>query len=124
METVGTGTSDAGGRVGLSSSDAAHRLLELGPNAVPKARPPSPVRLLLGQMVHFFALLLWAAAVLAWIADMPELAVAIAVVVVVNGAFAFLQEYRADKAGEKLLREKDETIANSRRLKLKLRFAA
>ncbi|GHH77983.1 ATPase [Promicromonospora soli] len=54
-------------------------------------------------MVHFFALLLWAAAVLAWIADMPELAVAIAVVVVVNGAFAFLQEYRADKAGQKLL---------------------
>jgi P-type E1-E2 ATPase len=54
-------------------------------------------------MVHFFALLLWAAAVLAWIADMPELAVAIAVVVVVNGVFAFLQEYRADKAGQKLL---------------------
>jgi magnesium-transporting ATPase (P-type) len=103
METVGTGTPDAGGGAGLSSSDAAHRLLELGPNAVPRPRPPSPVRLLLGQMLHFFALLLWAAAVLAWIADMPELAVAIAVVVVVNGVFAFLQEYRADKAGQKLL---------------------
>ncbi len=102
MEPVGTGTSDVGGRMGLSSSEAAHRLLELGPNLVPKARPPSPVRLLLGQMVHFFALLLWGAAVLAWIADMPELAVAIAVVVVVNGVFAFLQEYRADKAGQKL----------------------
>ncbi|MFC8798046.1 cation-translocating P-type ATPase [Promicromonospora sp. NPDC057138] len=100
METVET---HVGEPPGLSSSQAAHRLQELGPNVVPKPRPPSPVRLLLGQMVHFFALLLWVAAVLAWVADMPELAVAIAVVVVVNGVFAFLQEYRADKAGQKLL---------------------
>lgn len=103
METVGTAMSDVRTRAGLSSSEAAHRLQELGPNLVPRPRPPSAVRLLLGQLVHFFALLLWAAAVLAWIADMPELAVAIAVVVVVNGVFAFLQEYRADKAGQKLL---------------------
>jgi magnesium-transporting ATPase (P-type) len=103
MEAFGTSTPGVGERVGLSSSQAAHRLHELGPNLVPSPRPPSPVKLLLGQMVHFFALLLWGAAVLAWIADMPELAVAIAVVVVVNGVFAFLQEYRADKAGQKLL---------------------
>lgn len=95
--------SDVEARVGLSSSEAAHRLQELGPNLVPRPQPPSPARLLLGQMVHFFALLLWAAAVLAWVADMAELAVAIAVVVIVNGVFAFLQEYRADKAGQKLL---------------------
>lgn len=103
METVGTDMPDLEARAGLSSSEAAHRIQELGPNLVPGPRPPSAVRLLLGQLVHFFALVLWAAAVLAWIADMPELAVAIAVVVVVNGLFAFLQEYRADKAGQKLL---------------------
>lgn len=103
MTTTGTSTSGSSELTGLSSSEAAHRLQELGPNLVPRPRPPSPVRLLLGQLVHFFALLLWAAAVLAWFADMPELAIAIAVVVIVNGVFAFLQEYRADKAGQKLL---------------------
>lgn len=89
--------------VGLTSAEAAHRLQQDGPNVIPRPRPPSPVWLLLAQMTHFFAALLWAAAVLAWVGDMPQLAVAIAVIVVVNGVFAFVQEYRADKAGEKLL---------------------
>jgi calcium-translocating P-type ATPase len=64
--------------------------------------PPSPLRLLVAQLVHFFALLLWAAAGLAFIGGMPQLAVAIAVVVVLNGVFAFVQEYRADRAAEAL----------------------
>ena len=52
-------------------------------------------------MGHFFALLLWSAAALAWLAGMPELAVAIVVVVLVNGVFAFAQEYRADRATQR-----------------------
>jgi magnesium-transporting ATPase (P-type) len=63
---------------------------------------PSPVRLLVAQLVHFFALLLWGAAVLALVGGLPQLAVAIAVVVVLNGVFAFVQEYRADRAAEAL----------------------
>jgi P-type E1-E2 ATPase len=54
-------------------------------------------------MGHFFALLLWSAAALAWLAGMPELAVAIVVVVLVNGVFAFAQEYRADRASQRLV---------------------
>lgn len=100
-------TADGGAPVlgypGLSSAEAAHRLQERGPNLVPKPRPPSPAMLLLRQMTHFFALLLWMASVLAWVADMSQLAVAIVVVVIVNGVFAFFQEYRADRAGQKLL---------------------
>jgi P-type E1-E2 ATPase len=61
-----------------------------------------PLLLLAGQLVHFFALMLWAAAGLALLAGMPALAVAIAVVVVLNGAFSFAQEYRADRAAERL----------------------
>jgi calcium-translocating P-type ATPase len=53
-------------------------------------------------MVHFFAILLWVAGVLAFVAGMPELGVAIFVVVVINGLFAFAQEYRAERAAERL----------------------
>jgi calcium-translocating P-type ATPase len=60
------------------------------------------VLLLARQFTHFFALLLWAAAGLACLGGLPELAVAIVVVILVNGVFAFVQEYRADRAGRKL----------------------
>ena len=53
---------------------------------------------MLDQVIHFFALMLWVAACLAFVAGMPELGVAIIVVVLVNGAFSFAQEYRADRA--------------------------
>jgi P-type E1-E2 ATPase len=39
---------------------------------------------------------------LAVIAGLPELGVAIAIVIVVNGVFAFAQEFRAERAAEKL----------------------
>ncbi|WP_088315167.1 cation-transporting P-type ATPase [Kineosporia sp. R_H_3] len=87
---------------GLTSAEAAFRLRTDGPNLMPVARGPSAARLLLRQMVHFFALLLWGAAGLAAVAGMPQLAVAIAVVVVLNGFFAFAQEWRADRAGARL----------------------
>jgi calcium-translocating P-type ATPase len=47
-------------------------------------------------------LLLWAAAALAVIADMAVLGVAIVVVILVNGVFAFVQELRADRAVARL----------------------
>jgi len=53
-------------------------------------------------MVHFFALLFWAAAGLAFVAGLPQLGVAIMVVVVLNGLFAFAQEQRAEHAAEEL----------------------
>jgi magnesium-transporting ATPase (P-type) len=43
-------------------------------------------------------LLLWVAAVLAFVGQMPQLGWAIIAVVVVNGAFSFVQEYRAERA--------------------------
>jgi magnesium-transporting ATPase (P-type) len=53
-------------------------------------------------MVHFFALLFWVAGALAFVAGLPELGVAVFVVVVLNGAFAFVQEQRAEHAAERL----------------------
>ena len=44
-------------------------------------------------MVHFFALLFWVAGALAFVAGLPQLGVAIFVVIVLNGVFAFVQEH-------------------------------
>jgi magnesium-transporting ATPase (P-type) len=69
---------------------------------LPAPRPPSAARRLIAQVVHFFALMLWVAGVLAFLAGLPQLGVAIFVVVVVNGVFAFVQESRAEHAAERL----------------------
>ncbi|HWS58127.1 MAG TPA: cation-transporting P-type ATPase, partial [Actinotalea sp.] len=61
-------------------------------------------RRLAAQLVHAFALLLWAAAVLAWFAQLPQLTVAIVAVLLANALFAFAQGRRADRAAEMLRR--------------------
>jgi magnesium-transporting ATPase (P-type) len=87
---------------GLSRREAALRLRRDGPNVLPTARRRSATRRFVDQLVHMFALLLWAASVLAVVAGLPQLAVAIVLVVVVNAGFAFVQESRADHAAERL----------------------
>lgn len=52
-------------------------------------------------MTHFFALMLWVAGGLAFVAGMPQLGVAILVVVVVNGAFAFVHDEQRHTARER-----------------------
>lgn len=87
---------------GLTSSQAARLLAEAGPNLLPVEKPVPQWRKLWGEMTHFFALMLWCAAGLAFIGNMPELAVAIIVVVLVNGVFAHIQQERAQQAAAKL----------------------
>jgi sodium/potassium-transporting ATPase subunit alpha len=89
---------------GLSQADAADRRREFGPNRIERLSRVSLPRRFAVQFTHFFAALLWAAAVLALIADvqmpgqgMATLAAAIVGVIVVNGAFSFWQEYRAEE---------------------------
>lgn len=87
---------------GLTSVEAAERLSRDGPNRVPKPRRRSVLRVLLDELTHFFALLLWVAAGLAWIAGMPALTAAVVAVIVVNAVFSFIQQARADRAAERL----------------------
>ena len=55
-------------------------------------------RQLLVQLTGFFAGLLWVAAGLALLGGLPQLSIAIVAVVLLNGAFAFVQEYRSERA--------------------------
>ncbi|MGX1161242.1 calcium-translocating P-type ATPase [Arthrobacter sp. SLBN-100] len=87
---------------GLSSDRAAALLKERGPNVLPGEKRTPQWRKLLAELTHFFALMLWFAAALAFVAGMPELALAIIVVVIVNGIFAHIQQERAQHAAAKL----------------------
>ncbi|RIQ18234.1 cation-translocating P-type ATPase [Jiangella rhizosphaerae] len=87
---------------GLSSDEAAARLARDGPNRLPAPARTSAARRLLDQLVHFFAVMLWLAAALAFVAGLPQLGVAIVVVIVLNALFAFVQESRADRAADRL----------------------
>lgn len=87
---------------GLTSRQAAARLKSDGANVLPEVRGQSALRRLAAQLFHFFALLLWIAGALALVAGMPQLGVAIFVVVVVNGVFAFVQESRAERVTHEL----------------------
>jgi magnesium-transporting ATPase (P-type) len=89
-------------RVGLTSDEAAARLARDGRNELPAPRRRSAGREIADQLLHFFALMLWIASGLALLAGLPALAIAIAIVVVVNGLFAFAQQRRADKAAARL----------------------
>ncbi|HEY5993028.1 MAG TPA: cation-transporting P-type ATPase [Gallionellaceae bacterium] len=93
------------GPQGLSHAAAAGRLLEYGPNRVEEAAREHLVLRLLREFTHFFALILWLAAVLAFVAEfydpgkgMAMLGVAMLGVIVVNGLFSFWQEHRAEEA--------------------------
>ena len=87
---------------GLTASEAASRLRQYGPNTLPRPLPKPILLQLAAQMFHFFAVMLWLAGGLAVLAGMPQLGVAIFVVIILNGVFAFIQEYRAEHAAERL----------------------
>ncbi len=87
---------------GLTSGQAAELLKQAGPNLLPAEKPVPQWRKLWGELTHFFALMLWCAAALAFLADLPQLGVAIIVVVLVNGVFAHIQQERAQHAAARL----------------------
>jgi magnesium-transporting ATPase (P-type) len=87
---------------GLTADEAAARLAAEGPNVLPLPPRTPAWRRLAAEMVHFFALLFWVAGALAFIAGLPQLGVAVFVVIVLNGVFAFVQEQRAEHAAERL----------------------
>lgn len=87
---------------GLTTEEATERRAQGGGNRLPASRRPSAARRLLGELTHFFALLLWVAAVLALFAELPELSAAIVAVILLNAVFAAIQQARADRAADRL----------------------
>jgi len=94
---------------GLKEDEAKRRLSHFGFNEIKEARKTPLILKFLNQFTHFLAIILWLAAALAFISDylhpgegMRHLGFAIIGVIFINAVFAFVQEYRAEKAIEKL----------------------
>jgi sodium/potassium-transporting ATPase subunit alpha len=90
---------------GLDSAEAQRRLREFGPNCIEEVKGKPLWLRFLREFTHFFALILWVAATLAFFAEtrdpgagMWQLGAAILAVILINGVFSFLQEYRAERA--------------------------
>ncbi|WP_137699457.1 cation-translocating P-type ATPase [Marimonas lutisalis] len=109
---------------GLTSEEAARRLAEFGPNTVAEARVTPPWVILLKQFTGTLVLLLIAAAVIALALGEKIDAIAIGLVVVLNGVLGFFQEWQAETALaglRKMLSARAEVIRDGRPLEIDTR---
>lgn len=90
---------------GLTQAEVTNRLHEYGLNQVDVVRAESLVLRFIKEFTHFFALILWLAAGLAFFAEakqpgggMDTLGYAVLGVILINGLFSFWQQYRAEHA--------------------------
>jgi P-type Ca2+ transporter type 2C len=81
---------------GLSSTEAARRLVAEGPNAIRERPPRSIFRMVVSQFQDFMILVLIAAAFVSGVIGEAGDAVIILAIVVLNGAIGFVQDYRAE----------------------------
>jgi P-type Ca2+ transporter type 2C len=86
------------GPAGLGGAEVAARLARAGPNRLEEVRGRGLVPALLGNLTHVMAVLLWAAGGLALLAELPQLAIAVWTVNLINGVFSTWQEHRAERA--------------------------
>lgn len=90
---------------GLAEDEAKRRLAEFGFNEITETKKKSLILKFFNQLSHFLAILLWIAATLSFISEyyqpgegMLTLGIAIIAVILINAAFTFIQEYKAEKA--------------------------
>ncbi len=90
------------GPKGLSQEEAKKRLEKYGRNEVAKTQETSWIRILLHQLINPLVAVLVVAGVIALLAGEVIDTIVIAVVILVNTAIGFFQEYRAESAIEAL----------------------
>ncbi len=96
----GVGGSSAGG--GLTSSEAARRLEETGPNRLPEPAMPGIVTVFLRQFLSPFIYILLIAALVSALINQLQSTVFIFAVLVINAAIGTAQEYSAQRAARAL----------------------
>lgn len=97
-------TSLGSGDGGLDTGEVENRLRLHGPNALREAKKRSLILLFLQQFTSLLILILIIAAVISGLFGEWADAIAILIIVLLNGVIGFIQEYRAEKALESLKR--------------------
>ncbi len=87
---------------GLSSREAERRLAQYGPNVLSRRGHVRWPREIARQLTHPLALLLWVAAALSFGVGSDVVGAAVVLVIMLNAAFAFVQELQAERAVEAL----------------------
>ncbi len=92
----------ATGDGGLTQAEAGERLLHFGKNVIREVKGKPLIFKFFSNFTHLMAIMLWVGGVVGFIAQLPQLGIAIWMVNIINGLFSFWQEYRAEKATEAL----------------------
>lgn len=87
---------------GLKSEEAEKRLEEYGRNKIEREHKISPLQILMGQFTSPLVWLLLVAMVVSWIIEEHASVYAIGAIVILNAILGFVQEYKAERAIEKL----------------------
>ncbi len=87
---------------GLTGNEAAARIDRFGRNVLQETAKKTPLSMFLAQFADFMIIVLIAAAVVSGLIGEITDAIAIIVIVVLNAAVGFVQEYRAERAMEAL----------------------
>ncbi len=87
---------------GLYQNEAQERLQHYGQNTIREIKRKPLVFKLASNFTHLMALLLWVGGIVALMAQLPQIAIAIWMVNIINGSFSFWQEFKAEKATEAL----------------------
>lgn len=83
---------------GIAEEEARNRFIQYGPNELLEKKKKTPLRMFLDQFTDFMILVLIVAAIISGIIGEASDTVAIMVIVLLNAALGFSQEYRAERA--------------------------
>ncbi|MDR4507599.1 MAG: calcium-translocating P-type ATPase, SERCA-type [Candidatus Brocadiaceae bacterium] len=89
---------------GLTEKEARQRLEKYGKNELETRKQVSPFQIAIGQFTSFIVFILIAAIAVSLLIGEKLDAIVISIIVVLNGIFGFVQEFKAEKAIEALRR--------------------
>lgn len=87
---------------GLTQQEAGARAERYGPNAIREVKGVPLWRRFASNFTHMMALLLWVGGLVGFLAQLPQIGIAIWAVNIINGVFSFSQEFKAEKATDAL----------------------
>ena len=87
---------------GLTEEEVRNRLEKYGTNEIKKIKGISPLKIFVRQFTSFITIILLAAIAISLLMGERLDAIVISIIVVLNGLFGFVQEYKAEKAIEAL----------------------